>query len=67
MADAYKAQAIEILLVDDNDDDVCAARRIVKDSRFLNLLHASHDGEEALDYLRREGNIIAPLSRVWCC
>lgn len=55
MADAYKPQAIEILLVDDNDDDIVLLEESFKDSRFLNLLHVVHDGEEALDYLRREG------------
>jgi CheY-like chemotaxis protein len=55
MADEYKPQAIEILLVDDNDDDVVLLEESFKDSRFLNLLHVVHDGEEALRYLRREG------------
>lgn len=55
MADDYEPQPIEILLVDDNDDDVVLLAESFKDSRFLNLLQVVHDGEEAIAYLRHEG------------
>jgi len=55
MADELNPQAIEILLVDDNDDDVVLLEESFQDSRFLNLLQVVHDGHEALAYLRREG------------
>jgi len=55
MADEFKPQQIEILLVDDNDDDVVLISESFQESRFLNLMHVVHDGVEALAYLRREG------------
>lgn len=53
MADK-QAKPIEILLVDDNDDDIVLLEESLKDSKFVNLLHVVHDGEEALAYLRRQ-------------
>lgn len=55
MPDKFEPHAIEILLVDDNDDDVVLLTESFKESRFLNLLQVVHDGTEALAYLRREG------------
>jgi len=55
MADDVQPQPIEILLVDDNDDDVVLLEESFRESRFLSLMQIVHDGEEALAYLRREG------------
>jgi CheY-like chemotaxis protein len=55
MAETFNPQPVEILLVDDNDDDVVLLEESFRDSKFLNLLQVVHDGEEALEYLRREG------------
>ena len=55
MAEDFKPQPIEILLVDDNEDDVVLLEESFRDSKFLNLMQVVHDGEEALGYLRREG------------
>ena len=55
MADEVVSQPIEILLVDDNDDDIILLEESFRDSRFLNLLQVVHDGEEAIEYLRRQG------------
>jgi CheY-like chemotaxis protein len=55
MAEEFKPQPIEILLVDDNEDDVVLLEESFRDSKFLNLMQVVHDGEEALAYLRREG------------
>jgi CheY-like chemotaxis protein len=55
MADELHPQPIEILLVDDNDDDIVLLEESLKESKFVNLLQIVRDGEEALDYLRREG------------
>jgi CheY-like chemotaxis protein len=55
VADEYKPQQIEILLVDDNDDDVVLITESFRDSKFLNLVHVVNDGAEALAYLRHEG------------
>ena len=55
MAETFNPLPIEILLVDDNDDDVVLLEESFRDSKFLNLMQVVHDGEEAVAYLRREG------------
>jgi CheY-like chemotaxis protein len=44
---------LEILLVEDNDDDVEAVRRILARSGIASELHWARDGEEALAFLAR--------------
>lgn len=56
MAEDHLPQPIEILLVDDNDDDIVLLEESFSESKFVNLLHVVRDGEEALAYLRREGD-----------
>jgi CheY-like chemotaxis protein len=54
---------IEILLVEDNPADVRLAQETLKEHRMQNTLHLVADGEEALQFLRREGkhqNAAAP-------
>jgi len=46
---------LEILVVDDNEDDVLLLQESLRGLPTVNLLHAVHDGEEALTFLRREG------------
>jgi CheY-like chemotaxis protein len=46
---------LEILVVDDNEDDVLLLQESLRDLPSVNLVHAVHDGEEALTFLRREG------------
>jgi len=55
MSEPFNPAPIEILLVDDNDDDVVLLEESFKDSRFVNLMQIVRDGEQALRYLRREG------------
>lgn len=43
--------AIEILLVEDNPDDVELALFALKKNNFANTIHVARDGEEALDFL----------------
>lgn len=43
-----------ILLVDDNDDDLVLMRRAFEKTEFNILLHAVHDGVEAIAYLKGE-------------
>jgi CheY-like chemotaxis protein len=50
-----KVKPIEILLVEDNPADVRLTREALKDAKVLNSLYVVRDGEEAMDYLRREG------------
>jgi CheY-like chemotaxis protein len=47
---------IEILLVDDNPGDVRLLIEAFKESRFPCNLSVVEDGEEALEFLRREGD-----------
>ena len=50
-----QGQPIEILVVEDNEDDVLLLQESFADSRLVNVLHAVSDGEEAMQFLRREG------------
>ncbi|MEO6034645.1 MAG: response regulator [Verrucomicrobiota bacterium] len=43
--------AIEILLVEDNPDDLELALFALKKNNFANRIHVARDGEEALDFL----------------
>lgn len=47
--------AIEILLAEDNPGDVALTRRALRESKVNNNLHVVNDGEEALRFLRKEG------------
>jgi CheY-like chemotaxis protein len=44
-----------ILLAEDRDDDVILIRRAFKKANILNPLHVVGDGEEAIAYLKGEG------------
>ncbi|HJS67440.1 MAG TPA: response regulator [Nitrospiraceae bacterium] len=50
-----RSQPVEILLVEDNEDDVVIIQEAFAESRLVNVLNTVSDGEEALAYLRREG------------
>src|SRR5579862_2904618 len=50
---------LEILVVDDSADDVLLLQESFRDLPAVNLVHAVHDGEQALAYLRREGEYAA--------
>jgi CheY-like chemotaxis protein len=45
-----------ILLVEDNPADVKITQRALRDSAFPVVLRVVRDGEEAVDYLLRQGN-----------
>jgi CheY-like chemotaxis protein len=49
------AEAIEILLVEDNPDDACMTIDGLRDGKVRNRIHLVEDGVEALEFLRREG------------
>ena len=46
---------VEILLVDDNEDDVVIIQEAFAGARLLTVITRTQDGEDALQYLRREG------------
>jgi CheY-like chemotaxis protein len=48
-------QSVDILLVEDNDDDIVLVQECFAEAKFANPLHVVKDGEEAMAYLRREG------------
>jgi CheY-like chemotaxis protein len=45
-----------ILLVEDDNIDAMTVERVLKDLKVTNPLVRTNNGEEALDYLRNEGN-----------
>lgn len=47
---------IEILLVEDNPGDARLAKEALKDSKLLNNIHHVEDGEQAMQFLRKEGD-----------
>ena len=46
---------IEILLVEDSPGDVTLTIEALRDAKVANSLHVARDGEEALRFLRQEG------------
>ena len=46
---------IDILLVEDNPGDVDLTREALDGAKVCNTLHIAEDGEEALEFLRRQG------------
>ncbi len=52
-------KAIEILLVEDNPADVRLTEEALKDTGIAYTLHVVGDGEEALSFLRRQGEFSA--------
>jgi len=45
---------IDILLVEDNEDDILLTEEAFSEGKLVNIVHAVRDGEEALQYLRRQ-------------
>jgi two-component system, chemotaxis family, response regulator Rcp1 len=46
---------IDILLVEDNPGDVMLVQEALSDSKVRNRLHVASDGEQAMEFVRREG------------
>jgi CheY-like chemotaxis protein len=44
-----------ILLAEDNPNDVELILAAFKEANFINEIHVTHDGEQALDFLHRRG------------
>ncbi len=49
-------QAVEILLVEDNEGDARLAKEALRDSKIRNTIHHVSDGEAAIAFLRHEGS-----------
>ena len=49
-------QPIKILLVEDNEDDILLEQEALSEAKLVNLMHVVRDGEEAMAYLRCEGD-----------
>jgi CheY-like chemotaxis protein len=54
-------RAVEILLVEDSPADTRLTREAMKNGRLLNNLNVVVDGEEAMEYLRRQGRFANAL------
>ena len=48
---------IHILLVEDNEGDILLTREALEEAKILTSLSVVKDGEEAFDFVRRQGNI----------
>ncbi|AFU00748.1 response regulator [Nocardia brasiliensis] len=48
-------QPIDILLIEDDPGDELMTREAFEDNKIGNTLHVAHDGQEALDFLYRQG------------
>jgi CheY-like chemotaxis protein len=55
-------RSITILMADDDEDDCRLAQDALESSRVLNEIRFVHDGEELLQYLRRQGAYTDPAS-----
>ena len=51
---------VTILMADDDDDDRELARDALQDARLANEMRFAVDGQDLLDYLRREGPYAGP-------
>lgn len=49
------SEAIDILLVEDNEGDVHLTQEALKKAKVRNRVHTTVDGVEAMQFLRREG------------
>jgi two-component system, chemotaxis family, response regulator Rcp1 len=49
-------QPIQILLIEDQPADVRLTKEILSDGKVANEVHVVHDGEQAMEFLRREGD-----------
>lgn len=53
---------VTILIADDDDEDVLLARDALAEARLANDLRVVGNGQELLDYLRREGRFADPAA-----
>ena len=58
-----ETNAIEILLVEDNPQDLELTQRVLRKANLANYIHVARDGVEALEFLFCEG---AQIGRASC-
>src|SRR3954470_19805939 len=49
------SRRVEILMVEDSPTDVLITREAIDQAKLVNTLHVVEDGEEAMDFLRKQG------------
>ena len=62
-----KERALPILMVDDDKDDRFMAERALRKNRVLNPILFLEDGEEMVNYLRRQGKYTDPKTSPTPC
>ena len=58
----HDRRAVTILMADDDEEDCELTRDALQDARLANEMRFVYDGQELLDYLRREGSYAGPLA-----
>ncbi len=58
MIELAEARPIEILLVEDDPGDILITTEALEQSKLMNNLHTVENGEEAVAFLRREGEYV---------
>jgi len=56
MTETAIGRPVEILLVEDNPGDVRLTQEALKEAKARNTIHVAGDGEEAMAFLRQEGD-----------
>jgi CheY-like chemotaxis protein len=60
MSRSKNATSITILMADDDADDRQLTREALEDARLINDIRFVENGEELMEYLRRQGKYAAP-------
>jgi CheY-like chemotaxis protein len=55
MVDVMSAKVIDVLMVEDDDGDILMTKEAFEYYKVQNRLHVVTDGEQALQFLRRQG------------
>jgi CheY-like chemotaxis protein len=61
-----RGRAITILMADDDEEDRELAREALQDARLANEMRCVTDGQDLMDYLRREGDYADPAVDAPC-
>ncbi len=51
----FPGKPVEVLLIEDNPGDVRLTKEAFREGKVINNLHVAVDGEEAMQFVRREG------------